>query len=218
VKSDAADSSSRGGGAGTIAVLREALLLAAAGLSVALAANAISPRGLSLHRNYFPGSTNGTVAPVLNPSNAGPTNSTPASADALAARIRERGFQVADRGQVLAWFRDTRYAQDGIVFIDARNGDHFRAGHIPGAHELDPYHPELEIAAVLPLVQAAESVVIYCTGGDCEDSQFAATLLAQAGVPKNKLSIYAGGISDWRTNGLPVEIGERHSGNIQGGQ
>ena len=81
---------------------------------------------------------------------------------------------------------------------------------------MDPYHPELEIAAVLPLAQAAESVLIYCNGGECEDSQFAAALLDQAGVPKEKLNIYLGGISDWRAGRMPVELGDRNSGSMEG--
>ena len=218
MKAEAEDSRPRGGGAGGLAILREAVLLAAVGLIVSLAANALAPRGLSLGRNYFPGIRNDALSPPLTPANVGPTNSTSASAETLADRIRERGFGVASRGQVLAWFHDPRYAHDGVVFIDARDQDHYRGGHIPGAHELDPYHPELEIAAVLPVVQAAETVVIYCNGGDCEDSQFAAVLLDQAGISKDKLSIYVGGITDWRTGGLPLETGDRNSGNIQGAE
>ena len=47
-------------------ILLEALLVAAVGSVIAFVANAVSPRGLILARNYFPGATHGTVsAPPL---------------------------------------------------------------------------------------------------------------------------------------------------------
>ena len=215
---DVEDSVPRHGGAGIVTILGEALVLAAAGLVFALAANTLSPRGLSLGHNYFPGATPGVVASPLSTVVADSTNATVAgeAAAALVERIRSRGFQVADRAQAVAWFHDSGYPRAAIVFIDARDRDHYEAGHIPGAHDLDPYRPELEIAAVLPLVQSAETVLIYCNGGDCEDSQFAAALLDQAGIPKERLHIYLGGISDWREQGLPVELGDRNSGTPEG--
>lgn len=215
---DAEDTRTRSGGAGSVAILSEALILAAAGLVVALAANAFSPRGLSLNHNYFPGATNGVVTAPLSTAVAGLTNATSAAdaAAALADRIRSRGFRVADRSETVAWFHDPRYMHGAIVFVDARDRDHYQAGHIPGAYDLDPYRPELEIATVLPLVQSAEAVLIYCNGGDCEDSQFAAALLEQAGIPKEKLNVYVGGITDWRSNGLSVEMGDRNSGTLEG--
>jgi rhodanese-related sulfurtransferase len=56
---------------------------------------------------------------------------------------------------------------------------------------------------------------VYCTGGDCEDSEFTAIFLRDVGIPKEKLFVYGGGMTDWTTNGLPVEIGGRKSGNFR---
>ena len=42
-------------------VLREALLVAAAGIVLAFGANLVSPRGLALTRNYFPAGINRPV-------------------------------------------------------------------------------------------------------------------------------------------------------------
>lgn len=56
---------------------------------------------------------------------------------------------------------------------------------------------------------------MYCDGGDCEDSEFAAVTLREIGVPNAKLSIYTGGFTEWSTNGLPFEVGARKSGNLR---
>lgn len=198
-------------------VLFEAGLVAIFGAALAFAANAISPRRLSLTRNYFPGATSNTVAAPLRAPVAQQRSSSNqvSAARLLAERIKAEGFRLLNREQTVRLFRDPRFDQERVVFVDARDEDHYREGHIPGAYELDPYHPELHLATVLPACQAAEEIVVYCNGGDCEDSQFGAILLRDAGIAAEKLFIYGGGISDWATNGLPVEIGERRSGALR---
>jgi rhodanese-related sulfurtransferase len=58
--------------------------------------------------------------------------------------------------------------------------------------------------------------VVYCNGGNCEDSELTAALLADANiVPREKLWVYGGGITEWATNGWPVELGERKSGRMR---
>src|SRR5206468_8653205 len=66
----------------TKAVLFETALVAALGLVFALAANALSPRGLRLSRDYFPGG--GKLAtPVATGTNAATTSANPGSTDPL---------------------------------------------------------------------------------------------------------------------------------------
>jgi len=103
----------------------------------------------------------------------------------------------------------------GRELINARDEQHYREGHIPGACEFDPYHPEKYFATVLPVCQAAEQIVLYCNGGDCDDSESAAITLRDVGIANQKLFVYTGGITEWTTNGLPVEIGGRNSGNLR---
>jgi rhodanese-related sulfurtransferase len=56
--------------------------------------------------------------------------------------------------------------------------------------------------------------VVYCNGGECEDSEFAAIMLRDAGVPREMLFVFAGGIVEWKAAGLPVETGPRGSGQL----
>jgi rhodanese-related sulfurtransferase len=199
-------------------VLFEAVLVGVAGVALALAVNALSPRGLALTRNYFPAGTNGVVSvpTIAPPAGAAAGTNQVSAGQLLAAQLRENGLQLVVRTQAMQLLRDPRFQQGAIVFIDARDDEHYQAGHIPGAWQFDPYHPEKYLAAVLPVCQAAEEIVFYCFGSDCEDSQFAAITLRDAGIPAPKLFVYAGGMAEWTTNALPVEVGGRNSGNSGG--
>ena len=200
-------------------VLGEAVLVAVLGAAFAFAANQISPLGLSLTRDYFPAGTAHAVRPVAGgrtcraPPAQIPTALSPAQF--LAAQMKEKGLQLMDGRQALRYFHDPRFKQDMIVFIDARDEENYQKGHIPGAYEFDPYHPEKYFATVLPVCQKAEQVVVYCNGGDCDDSESAALLLRDVGIPNQKLFVYGGGITEWKTNSLPVETGARNSGNLR---
>jgi rhodanese-related sulfurtransferase len=118
----------------------------------------------------------------------------------------------------LQLFRDPRFLQQQIVFIDALNDQEYAEGHIPGAFRFDPYNPAKfadYMSEVLPVCEAAEQVVVYCNGGDCDASELAVQYLASAGVSIQKLFIYVGGITEWKSKSLPVEIGARNSGSLR---
>lgn len=139
----------------------------------------------------------------------------PSVVELLAARLQSKGLRLVESHQVTQLFRDPRYAQDLVVFIDARDDQHYQAGHIPGAYQFNHYRAENYLATVIPVCQMAEQIVVYCTGGDCEDSEYAAIFLRDAGIPPEKLFVYGAGMTEWMTNGQPVEIGGRHSGNFR---
>jgi rhodanese-related sulfurtransferase len=128
-----------------------------------------------------------------------------AEASPVPRQLTSHGLQRIDREEVLEWFNDPRYAAGTIVFVDARNDANYLSGHIPGARQFDHYRAERYLAAVLPACLSAERVVVYCTGESCDDSEYAALALRDAGVPQEKLFVYVGGISDWTAHGLPVE-------------
>ena len=200
-------------------ILLEAALVAVVGAVFAFAANRVSPRGLSLARNYFPRETNDMIragAGVNLPETATGTNSTALSSPpSLAGQMKQKELQLIDGHRAVQLFHDSYLKSGSIAFIDARDEEHYQAGHIPGAYEFDPYHPEKYFTAVLPVCRAAEQIVVYCNGGDCDDSKTAALLLRDVGTPNRKLFIYTGGITEWTDNHLPLETGARNSGNSQ---
>lgn len=114
-------------------------------------------------------------------------------------------------------FEDPHYRQSASIFIDARDDKHYQEGHIPGAFQLNYYRPDAHLPLVIPMAQVAEKVVLYCNGGNCEDSELAALLLRDAGIPGQKLFVFAGGFTEWAGAGLPVERGVRDSGQIHAG-
>jgi rhodanese-related sulfurtransferase len=185
------------------AVVLEAIVLALAGLLLALGANALSPRGLRLSRNYFP-----TLVPV-----AQSTTNAASTADSLLARLQQHGLSLVSSNEVFQLFRDPAYEQGLIVFVDARSDQAYQAGHVPGAWQLDRYRPENYLGTVLPACAAALKVIVYCNGRACDDSEFAAVMLRDAGIPAENIFVYGGGISEW-TNALPFELGARGSGQI----
>jgi rhodanese-related sulfurtransferase len=198
--------------------LGEAALVAILGTAFAFAANQISPLGLALTRDYFPAGTAHLVRPVPGTglTNAAGTHfGTLSPAQFLAEQMKAKGLQLLDGRQAAQFFHDPRFQQNLIVFVDARDEEHFQQGHIPGAYEFNPYHPEKYFDTVLPVIQKAEQIVVYCTGGDCDDSESAAILLRDTGVPNQKIFVYAGGMTEWTTNSLPVETGARGSGNLR---
>ena len=199
-------------------VFLEALLVGAVGLLVALAANALSPRGLRLSRNYFPdirvASTNPPAAATNVAANGTPAVGTNLPVDPTILRLQQLGLKLASSNEASELFRDPLYEQGLIVFVDARDDEHYAAGHIPRAWQLNRYRPEGYLPVVLPACLGAMKVVVYCNGGQCDDSEFAAVMLREAGVPPDNLLVYVGGISDWTAQGRPLESGVRGSGQF----
>src|ERR1051325_7709976 len=203
-------------------VVLEALAVTAAGLAFALAATLVSPRGLSLTRNYFPGAAATTAqagpGPDLNVNAGAPaTNSAARTAEEVAiAHLKTKGLNPGVGREALQLVRDPQYEMELTVFVDARDDRHYQEGHIPGAYQFDRYYPEKHLAAVLAACLNATKIVVYCSGGTCEDSEFAALTLKDAGLPQDHLFVYVGGMTEWAASGFPIEIGARKSGTMRG--
>jgi rhodanese-related sulfurtransferase len=198
------------------AILFEAAGVVLAGAALAFAANAISPRGLDVTRNYFPGGARQVVSPpkFSQPAVTGATTNDPVAE--VDQRIRDKGLNPIDRVKTEQFFRDPRYEEGLIIFVDARDEDHYRDGHIPGAYKLDPFHPDKELGDVLNRCELAAQVIVYCAGGDCEDADSTAIMLRDAGIPNDKLFVYGGGITEWSERHLPLEEGARKGGAAPG--
>ncbi len=214
----------------TITTATEALLVGGAGVLLALAGNALSPEGLTLGRDYFPAAPTAAAAPPAAP--APPAN--PAAPPAVGVdhdhgglpevvahaleRLAARGLKGIGLDEARALHESELHLAGAHVFIDARREEEYAAGHIPGAWVFDHYRPERHLAEVLTAVPGALAVVVYCNGGNCEDSEFAATMLAQFLPDPSVLSVYVGGVEEWRAAGLPLERGARGSGELSGAE
>jgi rhodanese-related sulfurtransferase len=154
----------------------------------------------------------GRYPPATGPGATGGTNS---ERGLVEAKLQAEGLQFADAEQAARFFGDPKRAQELVVFVDARDDDHYQAGHIPGAYQLDHYHPEKYLSTVLPACQSAETIVVYCKGGSCEDSEQTALFLRDSGISKNNLYVYTGGFDEWNLRKQPIELGQRNSGQMQ---
>lgn len=212
-------------------MVRECGVVLLVGGLLALAANGVSPRGLSLTRDYFPSlggpASASASAPVVSADatpavgrvdGVAPAGSMVGGAEAAVARLQGNGLVSVGDDEVRALFDDPRYAQELVVFVDARDDRRYRAGHIPGAYRFDRFRPEETLAEVVLAGQSAERMVIYCNGGECEDSEYAAIALRDAGVPADRIAVYLGGIVAWQGRGWPVESGDRGSGVLLEGE
>jgi rhodanese-related sulfurtransferase len=196
--------------------LQEGALVAVIGAALAFVANGLSPHRLELTKDYFPGTKLTSPTPAASTNLAGAAAATTNSPqELLAARFQKEGLQLADSNVVIKFFRDPSREQDGVIFIDARDDEHYGAGHIPGAYHFDRFRPENYLTNVLQVCLTARQIVFYCNGGDCDDSEHAAIMLRDSiGIPNEKVFVYGGGINEWATNGLPIELGPRNSGQF----
>jgi rhodanese-related sulfurtransferase len=208
----------------------EAVVIGVAALGVGLLTNSVNRDGLALDRDYFrtaeatPGAAPPAAAPTPAPHTAQPpvaASPPPAAAPsafadaaetATAERLREAGLQPLNQAQALAAFQDPQYAAGGTIFVDARKDEEYLEGHVPGAWQLDHYHLERYIDALLPVAHQALQVVVYCHGKDCTDSEAAALDLTGFGVDPARVAVYVGGWTAWTEAGLPVEKGPRGGG------
>jgi rhodanese-related sulfurtransferase len=102
----------------------------------------------------------------------------------------------------LAQARDL-YRSKGAVFVDARSGDEFQAGHIPGAVLLTQEMAERGISAFREIFPPDTLLAVYCSGAECESSAEVAERLAEAGY--THVRVLPGGWEEWQARGYPVE-------------
>jgi rhodanese-related sulfurtransferase len=201
----------------TTRTLSEMVLVLASGLGLGLAVNAASSDGLDLQRDYFP-----TAAPEVAVAEASPPAEHPEDAPtvdspldpAVLERLAAKGLSAVTFAETRALYEDPMYAYEAYVFIDARDDDHYGIGHIPGAHQFDHFRAERFQETMMQIIPTAMNIVVYCNGGDCEDSESAALFLLGLGADPGHLAVFTGGITEWKSRGMPVERGARNSGDL----
>jgi len=89
------------------------------------------------------------------------------------------------------------------LFVDARDPDFYKQGHIPGAINLPVRDYELVFPEVKEKIMAALRVITYCDGASCEMSVELTEKLLFSGL--DRVEIFTGGIQQWKGAGLPVD-------------
>lgn len=87
---------------------------------------------------------------------------------------------------------------EGVVVLDVRPEEEYRAGHIPGARSV----PVNALEAALETLPKDKEIVAYCRGPYCVFSDEAVRLLEKSGYRASRL---VEGFPEWRAAGMPVE-------------
>jgi rhodanese-related sulfurtransferase len=168
-----------------------------------------SGNGLDVSRDYFLSATASSNKESVTGGPSSSDHSFETEVQQSIQRLTQKGFQPKSSAEVAALMEDPRLESGEVVLIDARNETLFQERHIPGAYLFDHYKMDQYVDLVLPMCQIAEEVIVYCSGGHCEDSEFTATDLQQLGIPQEKLFIYAAGMRGWNEGGYPIALGDR---------
>lgn len=205
----------------------ELILITLASVGVALAANQIRERkSIELTKDYFergstPAQKPATDTPTANGIGKHVEGARPVQPIGLSVKPAageteksagkkhlEHDFQTISLEEVQKVFDDPQTRQGLNIFVDARDDEHFAEGHVPGAMQCFPYEARRCLDRVKMAADGAEKVIVYCGGGDCEDSIFMCRELTEAGVPTEAVYLFEGGWKEWSASGMPTEGGK----------
>lgn len=116
-------------------------------------------------------------------------------------KVREIGIETVGREQARQAVSDVTH-----VVIDARSAEHYGAGHLPGAISVPAIETAKAFAEVQLLLTPDQPLLVYCSGKECDESLTVARFLEEQGY--TNVSVFVGGIEEWREAGLPIEMGQ----------
>lgn len=97
-----------------------------------------------------------------------------------------------------------RLFEEGVPFIDARPDHEHAQGTIPGSHHITPgSFSTPETGRLLVFIDPDKTLVIFCSGGDCHDSENLAALMQDAGY--KAVHIFTDGFPAWEKAGYEVD-------------
>jgi len=159
-----------------------------------------------------------TIAPppaIVTPKPATPvTQTTPAPATKPAATANPLAKFAPHEKQpyIEIAYNDVKTLHDhGALFLDARRTSVYEQGHIAGARPYSVWESDIDDKLSKLFnerqdpAQQALPIVVYCSGGDCEDSHMLAQKLY--GAFFNNVYVYKDGFPDWQKHGAPSHTG-----------
>jgi rhodanese-related sulfurtransferase len=118
----------------------------------------------------------------------------------------------SDKPYVEIGFADVKWLHEkNVLFLDARRTSVYEQGHIPGAQTYSVWESDIDQKVRKLFDERSDPrqqllpIVIYCSGGDCEDSHMLAQKLW--GIQFNNIYVYKDGFPDWQQHGAPVHTG-----------
>jgi rhodanese-related sulfurtransferase len=128
----------------------------------------------------------------------------------LAQKQQAGGFPAVSLAETMAAF-----TRGDALFLDARDPDFYKLGHIPGALNLPVQEFERVFPRMRERLEAAPWLIAYCDGGSCEASVEVTERLFLVGI--DRVSVFPGGFQQWKDSGQAVEQGEGSKGQQEAG-
>jgi rhodanese-related sulfurtransferase len=100
---------------------------------------------------------------------------------------------------------------NGVLFLDARRTAVYEAGHIAGARTFSVWESDIDDKVNALFGERSDPrdqdkpIVIYCSGGACEDSHMLSQKLW--GIQFNNIYVYKDGFPDWEGRGGAIRKG-----------
>ena len=104
--------------------------------------------------------------------------------------------QAFDNGQIVGIATAKELFDRGVLFVDVRNPDDYKDGHIPGAIHVDVRDSTFE-AKFTEVAKKDQEVVIYCRGSSCTRSPLAISKAKSMGF--EKLYYFREGYPGWKS-------------------
>jgi len=119
----------------------------------------------------------------------------------LAQKQQAGGFPAVSLAEAMGAF-----SRGEALFLDARDPDFYKLGHIPGAVNLPVHEFESVLPRMRERLETAPWLIAYCDGGSCEASVELTERLFLVGI--DRVSVFPGGFQQWTESGQAVEKGE----------
>lgn len=150
-----------------------------------------------------------TAAPTVAPRSATQAAASPEPAVDLVVRFPPH----PDKAYLeVGWTEVALLHRRGALFLDARRTAAFEEGRIAGSRAFSVWESDIDdkVNALFgersSAEQQAQPIVIYCSGGACEDSHMLAQKLW--GVEFNNVLVYKDGYPDWVKRGGAIKAGK----------
>ncbi|HSP16495.1 MAG TPA: rhodanese-like domain-containing protein [Thermoanaerobaculia bacterium] len=117
-----------------------------------------------------------------------------------------------DKAYVEVAYDDAAALQSqGALVLDARRTSVYEQGHIAGSRPFSVWESDIDDKVNKLYEERSDPreqlkpILVYCSGGDCEDSHMLAQKLW--GIQFNNVYVYKDGFPDWLKRGGPVHTG-----------
>ena len=110
--------------------------------------------------------------------------------------------QAGYNGEIVATATAKELFDRGVIFVDVRNADDYKYGHIPGAIHVNVRDSNFE-AEFVKVAKKDQEIVIYCRGSSCTRSPLAISKAMHLGF--EKLYYFKEGYPGWESAGYPIE-------------